>query len=105
MTRVLSGIQPSGDLHVGNYFGALRQWAVDQHEADSFFCVVDLHGLTGDHNPDDLRRRTLETAIALLAAGLDPDVCTVFVQSHVPEHTAAHVAARVHGNRSASWAG
>jgi tryptophanyl-tRNA synthetase len=87
MTRVLSGIQPSGDLHVGNYLGALRQWAVDQHEADSFFCVVDLHGLTGEHNPDDLRRRTLDTAIGLLAAGLDPDVCTVFVQSHVPEHT------------------
>ncbi|HXY45127.1 MAG TPA: tryptophan--tRNA ligase [Acidimicrobiales bacterium] len=87
MTRVFSGIQPSGDLHVGNYFGALRQWAVDQYEADSFYCVVDLHGLTGEHDPSDLRRRTLETAIGLLAAGLDPDICTIFVQSHVPEHT------------------
>jgi tryptophanyl-tRNA synthetase len=87
MTRVLSGIQPSGALHVGNYLGALRQWVVDQYEADSFYCVVDLHGLTGDHDPTDLRRRTLETAIGLLAAGLDPDHCTIFVQSHVPEHT------------------
>jgi tryptophanyl-tRNA synthetase len=87
MTRVLSGIQPSGALHVGNYLGALRQWAADQHEADCFFCVVDLHGLTGEHDPTDLRRRTLETAIGLLASGLDPDACTIFVQSHVPEHT------------------
>ncbi len=87
MTRVLSGIQPSGALHVGNYLGALRQWVVDQYEADSFYCVVDLHGLTAEHDPSDLRRRTLETAIGLLAAGLDPDTCTIFVQSHVPEHT------------------
>jgi tryptophanyl-tRNA synthetase len=87
MIRVLSGIQPSGALHVGNYLGALRQWAVDQHEAESFYCVVDLHGLTSEHDPTDLRRRTLETAIGLLAAGLDPDACTIFVQSHVPEHT------------------
>src|SRR3984885_3145027 len=87
MTRVLSGISPSGDLHVGNYLGAIRQWVVDQHEADSFYCVVDLHGLTVDHDPADLRRRTLETAIGLYAAGLDPDVCTVFIQSHVHEHT------------------
>jgi tryptophanyl-tRNA synthetase len=87
MTRVFSGIQPSGDLHVGNYLGALRQWAADQYEADSFYCVVDLHGLTLEHAPADLRRRTLETAIGLLASGLDPDVCTLFVQSHVAEHT------------------
>jgi len=87
MTRVLSGIQPSGALHVGNYLGALRQWVEDQYEADSFYCVVDLHGLTAEHDPADLRQRTLETAIGLLAAGLDPDTCTIFVQSHVPEHT------------------
>lgn len=86
MTRVFSGIQPSGALHVGNYLGALRQWAVDQYEADSLYCVVDLHGITVDHDPADLRRRTLETTIGLLAAGLDPDVCTIFVQSHVHEH-------------------
>ncbi len=87
MVRVLSGVQPSGALHVGNYLGAIRQWAEDQYEADSFYCVVDLHGLTLDHDPADLRRRTLETAVGLYASGLDPDVCTVFVQSHVHEHT------------------
>jgi tryptophanyl-tRNA synthetase len=87
MTRVFSGIQPSGALHVGNYLGALRQWVADQHEADSLYCVVDLHGLTAEHDPADLRRRTLETTIGLLAAGLDPEVCTIFVQSHVHEHT------------------
>jgi tryptophanyl-tRNA synthetase len=87
MTRVFSGIQPSGALHVGNYLGALRQWAVDQYEADSLYCVVDLHGITVEHDPAGLRTRTLETAIGLLAAGLDPDVCTIFVQSHVHQHT------------------
>jgi len=86
MARVFSGVQPSGSLHVGNYLGAIRQWAIDQFEADSFYCVVDLHGLTLEHDPADLRRRTLETAVGLLAAGLDPDVCTLFVQSHVHEH-------------------
>ncbi len=87
MIRVFSGVQPSGALHVGNYLGAFRQWALDQFEAESFYCVVDLHGLTAPHDPADLRRRTLETAVGLLAAGLDPDRCTLFVQSHVPEHT------------------
>jgi tryptophanyl-tRNA synthetase len=86
MTRVLSGIQPTGDLHLGNYVGAVRHWASDQHEHDSFFCVVDLHGLTDDHDPATLRTKTLETAAVLLAAGLDPDVATIFVQSHVHEH-------------------
>jgi tryptophanyl-tRNA synthetase len=87
MTRVFSGVQPSGALHVGNYLGAVRQWAADQYKADSLYCVVDLHGLTAEHDPADLRRTTLETAIGLIAAGLDPDVCTIFVQSHVHEHT------------------
>jgi len=87
MTRVLSGVQPSGVLHVGNYLGAVKQWAATQAESDAFYCVVDLHALTLDIAPDDLRSRTLETAIGLIAAGLDPDVCTLFVQSHVPEHT------------------
>ncbi|MGH9304404.1 MAG: tryptophan--tRNA ligase [Acidimicrobiales bacterium] len=86
MTRVFSGIQPSGAVHVGNYLGAVRQWARDQYEADSYYCVVDLHGLTAAHDPAELRRRTLETAIGLVAAGLDPDACTLFVQSHVAEH-------------------
>jgi tryptophanyl-tRNA synthetase len=87
MPRVLSGVQPSGAPHIGNYFGAFRQWVADQYVADSFFCVVDLHALTQEHDPALLRSRTLETAAGLFASGLDPDMCTVFVQSHVPAHT------------------
>jgi tryptophanyl-tRNA synthetase len=87
MPRVFSGIQPSGDLHLGNYLGALRRFAVAQHEADSLFCIVDLHALTVPQDPAELRARTVETAAIYLAAGLDPDVCTLFAQSHVPEHT------------------
>jgi tryptophanyl-tRNA synthetase len=87
MTRVLSGIQPTGDIHLGNYVGALRQWAQDQHTHDAFFCVVDLHALTVEQDPAELRAKTAEVATWLLAAGLDPDVCTLFVQSHVPQHT------------------
>jgi len=87
MPRVFSGVQSSGAPHVGNYFGAFRQWVADQYSADSFFCVVDLHSLTVDHDPALLRSRTLETASWLFATGLDPDVCTVFVQSHVHQHT------------------
>ena len=87
MTRVLSGIQPTGDIHLGNYVGAIRTWVADQHEHDAFFCVVDLHALTVPRPPEELRAKTLETAQLLLAAGLDPDACTLFVQSHVPEHT------------------
>lgn len=86
MTRVLSGIQPTGDKHLGNYVGAIRQWALDQHEHDSFFCVVDLHALTIEQGPALLREQTARVAALLLAAGLDPDVCTLFIQSHVPQH-------------------
>ncbi|MGH9226081.1 MAG: tryptophan--tRNA ligase [Acidimicrobiales bacterium] len=85
--RVLSGIQPTGDIHLGNYLGAVRHWAADQHGADSYFCVVDLHALTVPRDPGELRSKTVETALVLIAAGLDPAVCTLFVQSHVPEHT------------------
>ncbi|MGA3352455.1 MAG: tryptophan--tRNA ligase [Acidimicrobiales bacterium] len=87
MQRVFSGVQSSGAPHVGNYFGAFRQWVADQHEADSVFCVVDLHALTIKQDPVQLRARTLETAAWLFASGLDPEICTVFAQSHVPEHT------------------
>ncbi|HEY4928653.1 MAG TPA: tryptophan--tRNA ligase [Acidimicrobiales bacterium] len=87
MARVLSGIQPSGDLHLGNFLGAIRNWVTDQDNHDAFYCVVDLHALTHDIDPAELRSRTHETALDLLAAGLDPDRCTLFVQSHVPEHT------------------
>ena len=86
MTRVLSGIQPTGEIHLGNYVGAVRHWASDQHEHDSFFCVVDLHAITQELEPAVLRAKTIEVAAILLAAGLDPDVCTVFAQSHVHEH-------------------
>jgi tryptophanyl-tRNA synthetase len=86
MARVLSGIQPTGDIHLGNYLGAVRNWVEDQHTQDAFFCVVDLHALTIPRDPAELRAKTLETTLLLVAAGLDPDVCTVFVQSHVHEH-------------------
>lgn len=86
--RVLSGIQPTGQLHLGNYIGAVRQWVALQETHDAFYCVVDLHALTGgDWDPELLRRRSRVAAALLLAAGLDPDRCTLFVQSHVPEHT------------------
>jgi tryptophanyl-tRNA synthetase len=87
MSRVLSGLQPSGDLHLGNYLGAVRNWVADQDVHDAYYCIVDLHALTLDIDPADLRRRTYQTALDLLAAGLDPDRCALFVQSHVPEHT------------------
>jgi tryptophanyl-tRNA synthetase len=87
MSRVLSGLQPSGDLHLGNYLGAVRNWVADQDRHDSFYAIVDLHALTLDIDPDELRSRTSETALDLLAAGLDPDRCTLFVQSHVAAHT------------------
>jgi tryptophanyl-tRNA synthetase len=87
MTRVLSGIQPTGDIHLGNYFGAVRQWVAAQHANDAFYCVVDLHALTVQPDPETLRAKTLETATVLIAAGLDPQACTLFVQSHVSEHT------------------
>jgi tryptophanyl-tRNA synthetase len=86
VARVLSGVKPTGHPHLGTYLGALRQWVADQYEADAFFPVVDLHGLTMEHDPAVLRATTMEMATTLLAAGLDPDVCTLFVQSHVSEH-------------------
>src|SRR5262245_8225722 len=76
MTRVLSGIQPTGDTHLGNYLGAIRNWVTDQHRHDAFYCVVDLHALTNPLEPGVLRAKTLEMAMILLASGLDPDVCT-----------------------------
>jgi tryptophanyl-tRNA synthetase len=85
--RVLSGIQPTADsFHLGNYLGAVRNWVALQDSHDAFYCVVDLHAITAGHDPALLRRRTRVGAAQLLAAGLDPDRCTLFVQSHVPEH-------------------
>ncbi|MEV6107857.1 tryptophan--tRNA ligase [Streptomyces sp. NPDC051940] len=86
--RIFSGAQPTGHLTIGNYLGAIRRWAEeDQHRADALFCVVDLHAMTVEHDPARLRRLTRQTAQLLLACGLDPALCTVYVQSHVDEHT------------------
>ncbi|HTK48209.1 MAG TPA: tryptophan--tRNA ligase [Gemmatimonadaceae bacterium] len=87
MTRIFSGIQPSGELHIGNYLGAVKNWVALQHTADSIFCVVDYHAIIGTYVPAQLRTRRREMAVSLLAAGIDPSVATLFVQSDVPEHT------------------
>jgi tryptophanyl-tRNA synthetase len=87
MPRIFSGIQPSGELHIGNYLGAVRNWVQLQHEVESFICIVDYHAITGTYEPQDLRRRTYEMAVSLMAAGIDPNKATLFVQSRVPEHT------------------
>ncbi|WP_328462472.1 tryptophan--tRNA ligase [Actinoplanes sp. NBC_00393] len=85
--RVLSGIQPTADsFHLGNYLGAVRNWVSMQDTHDAFYCVVDLHAITMGHDPVALRNRTRVSVAQLLALGLDPDRCTLFVQSHVPEH-------------------
>ena len=85
--RVLSGIQPTADsFHLGNYLGALRQWVALQDDHDAFYCVVDLHAITVDQDPAQLRRRTRVAVAQLLALGVDPARCSLFVQSHVPEH-------------------
>ncbi|GAB2498623.1 tryptophan--tRNA ligase [Streptosporangium sandarakinum] len=86
--RVLSGIQPTADsFHLGNYLGAVRQYVAMQEGYDAFYCVVDLHAITVEHQPEVLRRRSRVAAAQLFAAGLDPERSTVFVQSHVREHT------------------
>jgi tryptophanyl-tRNA synthetase len=84
--RVLSGIQPTGEKHLGNYVGAIRRWVAEQHEMDAFHPIVDLHAITVPQEPETLRESTLDLAALLIACGLDPDVCTLFVQSHLPEH-------------------
>jgi tryptophanyl-tRNA synthetase len=87
MSRIFSGIQPSGELHIGNYLGAVKNWTELQRSYESFFCVVDYHAITVPYGPDDLRTRRHEMVVSLLAAGLDPSIATIFVQSMVPEHT------------------
>lgn len=87
MPRIFSGIQPSGELHIGNYLGAVKNWVALQHQYECIFSIVDYHAITIPYDPDELRQRTFDMAVSLLAAGLDPEKCTVFVQSHVPEHT------------------
>src|SRR5580765_7841597 len=87
MSRIFSGIQPSGELHIGNYLGAVKNWAELQRSYESFFCIVDYHAITIPYEPEDLRVRTREMMVSLLAAGLDPSKATIFIQSMVPEHT------------------
>jgi tryptophanyl-tRNA synthetase len=86
VARVFSGVQPSGAPHLGNYLGAWSRWAREQGEGH-YYCIVDLHAMTVPYEPEVLRERTVDTACWLLACGLDPDVCTLFVQSHVREHS------------------
>ena len=86
MNRIFSGVQPTGNLHLGNYLGAIRNWVGLQKDFDCIFCIVDLHAITQPYDTATLAPRTLEMAVGLLAAGLDPSRCTLFVQSHVPQH-------------------
>jgi len=86
MNRIFSGIQPSGEIHIGNYVGAIRNWARLLDQYDCIYCVVDYHAITIEYEVASFQRRILETATILLACGLTPDRCKLFVQSHVPEH-------------------
>ncbi|HEY7730378.1 MAG TPA: tryptophan--tRNA ligase [Gaiellaceae bacterium] len=88
--RIFSGIQPTGDKHLGNYIGGFRQYAATQELGEAFFCIVDLHSITVDYDPVDLRERTLDLYALLLAVGLDPERATVFAQSHVTAHAEAN---------------
>jgi len=85
--RILSGVQPTGSLHLGNYLGAIRQWVTNQDEYDNYFCVVDLHAITAPHDPKKLRTDSLNSAAVYLAAGIDPAKSKIFIQSHVKAHT------------------
>lgn len=92
MNRVFSGIQPTGEMHLGNYLGAVRRWVSDtpsspENRSEALYCVVDLHAMTVPYEPSELADRTRRTAMLLLAAGLDPERCVLFVQSHVSVHT------------------
>ena len=87
--RVLSGIQPSGDLHLGNYLGAIKRWVERQYEKENFFCIVDLHAITLPHDPAALRHRTRAVAALYIASGLDPEHCPIFIQSHLTAHSEA----------------
>jgi tryptophanyl-tRNA synthetase len=86
MARSFSGIQPTGDIHLGNYLGALRFWVGEQNQYECFFSIVDLHAITSPQSPAELRAKTLDTAAILLAIGIDPLASTLFIQSHVCEH-------------------
>ena len=85
--RILSGVAPSGNIHIGNYIGAIKQWVALQQDYENFFCVVDHHAITVRQNPAELRAKSLEVAKLYFACGIDPEKSTVFIQSHVPAHT------------------
>jgi len=87
MDRIFSGIQPSGEIHIGNYVGAIRNWAQLVNHYECIYCVVDYHAMTIEYDVASMQRRILETATILVACGLTPERCILFVQSHVPEHT------------------
>ena len=87
MKRILSGVQPTGNIHLGNYLGALRNWVTLQHEYESFFCIVNLHAITSRQDPKLLAQTSRELARVYLAVGIDPTISTIFIQSDVPEHT------------------
>ena len=85
--RIVSGVQPTGELHVGNYFGAVKNWLALQKQYDCLFFIADYHAITVEHDPEILRQRTLDLAATLLACGLDPERSILMIQSHAPEHT------------------
>ncbi|MCS7281490.1 MAG: tryptophan--tRNA ligase [Desulfobacterota bacterium] len=87
MKRIFSGIQPTGEIHIGNYVGAIREWVKLTGSYDCIYCVVDYHAITVEYNVGELAKRTIDTALALIACGLTPDKCKLFIQSQVPEHT------------------
>jgi len=85
--RILSGVQPTGELHLGNWLGAIRNWVRLQEQYETFLCVVDLHAITAEYNPKELTKNTLSTAALYVACGIDPNICSIFVQSHIPAHS------------------
>ena len=100
--RVFSGVQPTGQLHIGNYLGALKNWAEIQGNYESIFCIVDLHAITVYQDPKELQQKIRETAALFLASGIDPGQSSVVVQSSVPGH--AETSAIVPATAAASWA-
>ena len=85
--RILSGVQPTGDLHIGNWLGAINNWVTLQEQYDTFLCVVDLHAITASYEPKELSKNTLSTAALYIACGIDPQLCSIFVQSQISAHT------------------
>ena len=85
--RILSGVQPTGDLHLGNWLGAIKNWVTLQEQYETFLCVVDLHAITAEYNPKELSKNTLSTAALYVACGIDPKICSIFVQSQIPAHS------------------